>query len=141
MAPDGCLVRTGLRLGIEKPEDLRPYLLDAWRAETSVVPIDWSPSNPAVGQCAVTALVVQDLFGGELLRGNIVGGTHYWNLLSNGREVDLTVEQFDADPVISDVELRSRAYVLSYPATRARYQRLLANLGLQPQAYSAENAS
>ena len=81
-----------------------------------------------MGQCAITALVVQDFFGGDLLRGRIVGGTHYWNRLPNGQEVDLTAEQFENAPIISEVESRSRAYVLSYPATMARYNRLRENL-------------
>ena len=126
-----CMTRKRLVPRIEKPEDIRPYLKRAWRAETSMAPKDWSSDNPAVGQCAVTALIVQDLFGGGLLRGDIVGGTHYWNRLPGGREIDLTAEQFDTVPLISNVQLRSREYVLSYPATGARYRRLLTNLSIQ----------
>jgi hypothetical protein len=138
---DERLTHTSLCPGIETPEDLRSYLRDVWRADTSLTPNDWSASNPAVGQCAVTALIVQDYFGGELLRGCTEGGTHYWNRLPNGQEIDLTAEQFDAEPAISGVELRSREYVLSYPATNARYQRLLANLGLRSTVCSAGSTS
>jgi hypothetical protein len=128
MAVDEQLATKSLCFRVETPEDLRWYLRQAWRADTSIAPNDWSPSNPAAGQCAVTALVVQDYFGGELVRGHTEEGTHYWNRLPNGQEIDLTAEQFDTDPGISNVEFRSRAYVLSYPATSARYRRLLANL-------------
>jgi hypothetical protein len=61
---------------------------------------DWSPQNPARGQCGVTALVLQDHLGGELMIGDVVHadgsrqGVHYWNRLPDGREVDLTWEQF-----------------------------------------------
>jgi hypothetical protein len=52
--------------------------------------------------------------------------SHYWNLLDDGRELDLTVEQFD-DPVRpADVVTREREYVLSFPDTRQRYERLRA---------------
>jgi len=122
------VTRKGFRSNIETPEDLHYHLRGAWRADTSAVPDRWSPSRPAVGQCAITALVVQDFLGGEILRGRIVGGTHYWNRLPRGQEIDLTAEQFENEPIISDVEPRSREYVLSYPATMARYHRLLANL-------------
>jgi hypothetical protein len=115
---------------IGTPADLLYCLLRAWRQDTSLTPDDWSPRNPSVGQCAVTALVVQDLFGGELLRGCIGEGTHYWNRLPDGQEVDLTSDQFDGEPMISNTETRTRAYVLSYPSTRARYHRLLSNLEL-----------
>lgn len=61
---------------------------------------DWSPENPARGQCGVTSLVVQDLLGGEVMVGDVVHadgsrqGVHYWNRLAGGVEVDLTWEQF-----------------------------------------------
>jgi hypothetical protein len=54
----------------------------------------------------------------------VAGHSHYWNVLDDGREVDLTLQQFDpcAQPV--DVEKRDREYVLSFPDTLERYQRL-----------------
>src|SRR3954454_24381861 len=66
---------------------------------------DWSPENPARGQCGVTALVVQDLLGGELLLAEVHHvdgrrqGVHYWNRIG-GVEVDLTREQFRDGEVI-----------------------------------------
>ncbi|MFD6514507.1 hypothetical protein [Rhodococcus sp. NPDC060176] len=32
---------------------------------------DWSEENPARGQCATTAVVVHDYFGGDLVRGEV----------------------------------------------------------------------
>src|SRR6185503_10519308 len=57
----------------------------------------WSPDNPARGQCGPTALVLQDLLGGELLLAAVTAdgrptGWHYWNRLTGGVEVDLTRE-------------------------------------------------
>ena len=46
--------------------DLQKLLQKAWSKETSFEPDNWTPENPAWGQYAVTALVVQDFFGGEL---------------------------------------------------------------------------
>ncbi len=62
----------------------------AWCAQTSADPDNWTPENPAWGQCAVTALVIQDLCGGELLRTTVGGISHYLNELEDGRWVDLT---------------------------------------------------
>ena len=47
-----------------------------------------------MGQCAVTALVVQDFLGGELIRAFVCGESHYWNRLPDGSELDLTADQF-----------------------------------------------
>lgn len=104
---------------------------DAWCRETSSEPDVWSADNPSWGQCAITALVVQDGLGGELLRGTVRGIGHYWNLLDGGGELDLTRRQFgegatiDAAPIIRD-----REYVESSPATMARYALLRKRMGL-----------
>jgi hypothetical protein len=54
----------------------------------------------------VTALVVQDFLGGELLEGKVfVGevqeGFHTWNKLPGGVELDLTREQFLPTEVVT----------------------------------------
>ncbi len=64
----------------------------AWCAETCAGEFD--PNHPGRGQCAVTALLVQDLLGGELLRAVVDGQSHYWNLIPGMGEIDLTREQF-----------------------------------------------
>ncbi len=52
----------------------------------------------AVGQCAVTALVVRDLLGGDILRVEIpLYGSHYWNGVPTMGEIDLTREQYPAE--------------------------------------------
>jgi hypothetical protein len=60
---------------------------------------DWHPDNPSRGQCGVTAMVLNDLLGGELVIGevHVAGertGMHYWNRFGAGIDVDLTREQF-----------------------------------------------
>jgi hypothetical protein len=101
-------------------------LARSWSADTSADP-EWSPENAALGQCAVTALVVQDELGGELLRTTVNGVSHYFNRLPDGSELDLTRTQFAAwEPTA--IETRSREYVLSFPATRARYELLRARV-------------
>ncbi len=67
---------------------------------------DWTPGEPARGQCGPTALVLHDLFGGDLLLAEVLGpdgsrqGVHWWNRLPDGREVDLTREQFAPTEVV-----------------------------------------
>ena len=103
---------------------LAAALRRSWCRETSYDPSRWSSKNAAWGQCAVTALIVQDHFGGELLTGEVNGIPHFWNLLPDGQEVDLTLGQFG---FIHDRGPRSdstRSLVLSFPDTVARYLRL-----------------
>lgn len=99
----------------------------AWSRETSADPDGWTPENPAYGQCAVTALAVQDELGGELRRAVVNGVSHYWNLLPDGRHLDLTLSQFESplryEPDAKG-ESRDRAYVLSFPETAERYELL-----------------
>jgi hypothetical protein len=104
--------------------DLRTILERAWSAETSADAEGWSPKNPAWGQCAVTALLVQELYGGSLLRTKVGNISHYWNLLPSGEEVDLTRDQFNEPGLQLSGQLRSREYVLSFPDTVRRYERL-----------------
>lgn len=108
---------------------LRPLLERAWSKETSVDPAGWSVANPAWGQCAVTALVVQDLYGGDLLRCKVRGISHYLNRLVSGDEVDLTRDQFGTEQSPATLpELRTREFVLSFPDTAQRYSLLKARV-------------
>lgn len=60
----------------------------------------WAPDRPSRGQCGATALVLHDLYGGDLLLAEVWGpdgrlhGFHWWNRLPGGTEVDLTGDQF-----------------------------------------------
>lgn len=95
----------------------------AWSRETSYWPETWTSGNPAHGQCAITALVVQDHFGGDIWRGWVGTDTHYWNHI-DGRTVDLTLEQFPAgSEVRRDVPVH-RDVILRNEDTRRRYELL-----------------
>lgn len=102
---------------------LSERLREAWSADTSADP-NWTTDNRPLGQCAVTALIVQDYEGGDLLRCAIPGGSHYWNRLPEGAEVDLTAGQFPEPVERAGIVVRERDYVLSHEATYRRYQRL-----------------
>ncbi|MEU4008770.1 YunG family protein [Streptomyces pseudogriseolus] len=88
--------------------DLDTAFRSCWAADTCShddLP-DWRPDNPAVGHCDITALVVNDLFGGDLLVADVrrhgsPHGYHWWNRLPNGIELDLTREQFRAGETLS----------------------------------------
>ena len=46
---------------------LEQAIRESWSLDTSDDPHEWSPENPSRGQCDITALVVNDLVGGQLL--------------------------------------------------------------------------
>ncbi|MFE4667482.1 hypothetical protein ACFRI7_00520 [Streptomyces sp. NPDC056716] len=82
--------------------DLDRALRAAWAADTCSPDdqADWRPGNPAWGHCDITALVVHDVFGGDLVVGEVYldgtqRGFHWWNRLPSGVELDLTREQFE----------------------------------------------
>jgi len=86
--------------------------------------VNRSPANPARGQCGVTALVLHDLVGGDLICGEAyVGprrvGVHYWNRLPSGLELDLTREQFGPDESVVGGEVVVRP---TGPPRRCREQ-------------------
>lgn len=50
--------------------------------------------NPARGQCSVTALVICDVFGGQILKTRVGSNFHFYNEIGS-RRVDLTSSQFE----------------------------------------------
>ena len=88
--------------------DVEAAVRASWSVETcdDVDVPDWSLRNPSRGQCGATALVLQDLLGGDLLVAEVLHpdgsrqGFHAWNALSGGLQVDLTAEQFQAGEVV-----------------------------------------
>lgn len=97
-------------------EILDRALARSWSAETSADPENWGNGNRAWGQCAVTALVVQDYLGGELLRVQSSGPGfnwgHYWNRLPSGLVVDFTQRQFPLGTDFAQLAVRERAALL-----------------------------
>lgn len=80
-------------------EQVLQWLREAWSAESSTL---WKEASPARGQCGVTALVVQDRFGGEILKTPTQNGMHFYNHI-DGERHDLTAEQFDERPNYLDL--------------------------------------
>ena len=127
---------------MERCNDFTLRISRCWSAETSSDPDHWTPENPAWGQCAVSACLVQDVLGGEILwtKAVCLDGkeySHYFNVLPNGAVLDMTRQQFpDGTVLVPDGGIpkthsnsgkdfgSTRDYVLSYQTTRDRYMRL-----------------
>ena len=82
---------------INSIDDLFKLLLDVWCKETAYPSCQKDYNNdedPTYGQCAITATLVHDLFGGTIHKIRVDGGgTHYFNIINN-HYIDLTSDQF-----------------------------------------------
>lgn len=85
-------------------EKVRWALSSSWSPQTA---IQWRPDNPALGQCSVTALLINELFGGRILKTRHRESVHYYNEI-DGRRYDFTSSQFTS-PIEYDDELSARA--------------------------------
>lgn len=116
------------------PKDVLDYAIErSWSGETSTS-AEWSPANPALGQCAVTACVRHDYLGGDIWNQIVTlpDGTtesHYFNVF-DGEPDDMTKQQFPDGTTFGDVGPKTKEfdstydYILSRDDTRVRYQKL-----------------
>jgi hypothetical protein len=114
---------------------LEVAIRQAWGHDTSASG-KFDSKNPARGQCAVTAVVFQDYVGGKIVWDEVVlpndsKESHYFNKIEagiSGTEYDLTRLQFPIGTEIGIGEDKkkgfnsTREYILSYEATRKRYE-------------------
>ncbi|MCD7755169.1 MAG: hypothetical protein LUJ09_02355 [Firmicutes bacterium] len=119
-------------------DDLYRVLRCCWCRETAYPSCqrDWQPNDPTYGQCAITAMLVYDMFGGTIRRIRTGGGTHYFNEIG-GEYLDLTREQFDLYHIPVDYEpneIMDRKYCGKNPDTRRRYQLLVQRIADYLQA-------
>lgn len=84
---------------------IRNTLAQCWSLESSSL---WTHDNPARGQCGVTALVIQDHFGGDIVKTQLPDGRmHFYNCIDN-KCIDFSDSQF-TEPIV----------YLDQPASRA----------------------
>lgn len=122
--------------GINTLNDLFGILLKAWSKESAYPSAQEDPeynkvNDPTYGQCAITATIVHDLFGGTIHRIRVNGGgTHYFNKI-NGHYIDLTRDQFDIYNIPINYEPNEtidREYCNKNQDTLKRYNKLIENL-------------
>ncbi|MFF3401466.1 hypothetical protein ACFYW6_23510 [Streptomyces sp. NPDC002659] len=129
--------------------DIERAVRSSWSAETCTPEFRsrWSPDNPARDQCGVTAMVLNDLLGGELIRGEVHVGAervdyHWWNRLGMGIEIDLTREQFGPEETVTEGIVIPRPPVTEWRRLREEYgllrDRVMEKLNRQQAAISAD---
>ncbi len=81
---------------IKDPRELYDLLSEIWCADTCAPRMrsGWTKENKTMGQCSITAFLVQDIFGGEVYGVLRDGGNyHCYNVIGDCK-FDLTSEQF-----------------------------------------------
>ena len=79
----------------------------------------WTRERPANGQCNVTTLLIENLFGGEILKTPLPAGDHFYNRI-DGARLDFTASQFDNPMSYADMPAnRKEAAIGVQPAELA----------------------
>lgn len=87
---------------IKTPRELYDVLSSIWCEETCAPRMrkDWTPENKTLGQCSITAFLVQDIFGGKVYGILRPGGNYHCYNVIGDCVFDLTSEQF-GDEILS----------------------------------------
>ena len=83
---------------------------------------NWSNNNKYYGMCAITSLIVNDYFDGEICKIYVDGISHYFNLIDN-KIIDLTSKQFSHTINYTDYKIVKRTDILTSD-TISRYNLL-----------------
>ncbi|GIF67706.1 hypothetical protein Ais01nite_57410 [Asanoa ishikariensis] len=136
--------------------DIEHAVRASWAADTcspdDLARAGWHPDNPAWGHCDVTALVLNDLFGGDLVLGDVhLGGEqhgyHWWNRLPGGVEIDLTYEQFQSGQTVTAARAvrrppgRPRRRADAYDLLRQRVMAQGTMVGWRTSSFSVPGSS
>ena len=81
---------------IKNPKHMYDLLSNIWCKETCAPRMrdEWNENNKTLGQCSITAFLVQDIFGGDVYGVRLDDGNyHCYNVIGNSI-FDLTSEQF-----------------------------------------------
>ena len=90
------------------------------------VQCDWDENNRCFGMCAITSLIINDYFCGDICKIYVDGISHYFNLIENNI-VDLTKDQFNREIDYKDYKIIDREKILT-DDTKNRYITLKARL-------------
>ena len=117
-------------LKVKNQFDLYELLSEIWCEYTCAPRLraKWNKNNKTVGQCSITAFLVQDIFGGEVYGVLLEDGAFHCYNIVNGVKFDLTSEQFSYPLEYEDIYLQSREKHFSSEEKFKRYTYLKAEL-------------
>ena len=112
--------------GVTNVRELYDVLSECWSRETCAPRMrnDWTPENKTLGQCSVTAFLVQDLFGGKVYGIPLDDGNYHCYNVVDGWHFDLTSEQFDEELSYDDLYEQDREVHFQKEEKYQRYELL-----------------
>ena len=118
---------------ISSPKQLYDILSEIWCADTCAPRMreEWSKENKTMGQCSITAFLVQDIFGGQVYGILRPGGNYHCYNVVGDCCFDLTSEQFGEEAkelVYENNPEQSREVHFAKEEKRQRYEYLKAEL-------------
>ena len=109
------------------PRDYYDLLSDIWSADTCAPRMreGWTADNKTLGQCSITAFLMQDIFGGDVYGIPREGGNFHCFNDVDGVVFDLTSEQF-GDEVLdyTNCPKQDRSVHFQKEEKRQRYELL-----------------
>lgn len=107
-----------------KIKQLQQALLNSYSKDLCYEKIrnHWTEENRTLGMCAITALIINDYFKGQIAKIKVDGISHYFNIIDN-KIIDLTKTQFKSEIDYKDYKIVHRNDILTED-TKNRYQRL-----------------
>ena len=108
------------------PIDYYSLLSDIWCEYTCAPRMrnKWNKNNKTVGQCSITAFLMQDLFGGDVYGIDIGGGNYHCFNVVDGIKFDLTSEQFEKQLDYDNVVIQDRNIHFKRIEKKERYEYL-----------------
>ncbi len=102
-------------LTAEKIDKIQSILEQCWDLQTCspIARPSWSEDNKALGQCAVTAILISKILGGQLAKNK--AHNHLWNILPDGSQYDFSRTQFTEDVDLSIDKITTAEEQLNHP--------------------------
>ena len=102
-------------------ETIKDILLECYSKDLcySKVQGEWDVNNKCFGMCAITALIINDYFGGDICKIYVDGISHYFNLIEDNI-IDLTSSQFNCNIDYKNYRIVDREKILT-DDTKHRY--------------------
>ena len=107
-------------------ENIQKVLLECYSKDLCYPKVqdDWNDNNKCFGMCAITSLIINDYFGGDICKIHVDEISHYFNLIDD-KIIDLTSSQFNHEIDYKDYQIIDRLKILT-DDTKNRYNILKA---------------
>lgn len=102
-------------------ENIKEILLECYSKDLCYPKVqnEWNDNNKCFGMCAITSLIINNYFGGNICKIYVEGISHYYNLIED-KIIDLTSSQFNCDIDYKNYQIVDSKKILT-DDTKRRY--------------------